>query len=166
MKLNQDIFLKVVRLFQDIENVDDEPVGVAQYSDADVILPNSDNAESEEDANERLELRNTLLKNVTENLTNKIADANDDVGNTSFDLANIPDLNCDLKKLVTKLMADNEELKKQTVCKICMDAIYNKPLVTTIFVSIAKFMFILLFECFETNCSNLNVCMWYFVKLT
>lgn len=108
-----------------------------------MILPNSDNAESDEDENERLELRNTLLKNVTENLTNKIADANDDVGKTTFDLANIPDLNCDLKKLVTKLMADNEELKKQTVCKICMDAVYNKPLVKTIFVSIAKFMFIL-----------------------
>lgn len=99
-----------------------------------MILPISDNATSEEDENESLELRNTLLKNVTENLTKKVSDVDDDVQNTSsFDLTNIPDLNCDLKKLVSKLLAENEELKKQTVCKICMDAVYNKPLVRTIF---------------------------------
>ena len=103
-----------------------------------MILPISDNAAGdEEDESESLELRNTLLKNVTENLTKKIADVEDDVKNTSLDLTNIPDLNCDLKKLVSKLMAENEELKKQTVCKICMDPAYNKPLVTTIFIPIA-----------------------------
>ena len=96
-------------------------------------MPISDNAASEEDESESLELRNTLLKNVTENLTKKIADVvEDDVKNTSLDLTNIPDLNCDLKKLVSKLMIENEELKKQTVCKICMDPAYNKPLVITI----------------------------------
>ena len=98
-----------------------------------MILPISDNAASDEDESESLELRNTLLKNVTENLTKKIADVvEDDVKNTSLDLTNIPDLNCDLKKLVSKLMIENEELKKQTVCKICMDPAYNKPLVITI----------------------------------
>ena len=127
---------------QDIENVDDEPVGVAQYTDADVILPNSDlNPDSISDpssnsAEEERDLRRTLLQNLTEHLTEIKIDRQKDVVkedvdvDVSVDLSHVPDLNCDLKELVAKLVKENDELKKNSVCKICMDAVYNKPLVT------------------------------------
>ena len=130
---------------QDIENVDEEPVGVAQYSDADVILPHSDlNPDSNLDpglnsAEEERDLRRTLLQNLTEHLTDKKVDGQNDVEmkdaeavDLVVDLSHVPDLNCDLKELVAKLVKENQELKKNSVCKICMDAVYNKPLVTQI----------------------------------
>ena len=42
------------------------------------------------------------------------------------------DSNFDLQTLVAKLMKENEELKRQVICKICMDSVYNKPLVILI----------------------------------
>jgi hypothetical protein len=36
----------------------------------------------------------------------------------------------DLKLLLEKALRENEELKRQIVCKICMDPVYTKPLVS------------------------------------
>ena len=120
--------------------MDEEPVGVAQYTDADVILPNSDlnpdsiSDPSSDSAEEERDLRRTLLQNLTEHLTENKIDRQKDVDkidvDVSVDLSHVPDLICDLKELVAKLVKENDELKKNSVCKICMDAVYNKPLVT------------------------------------
>jgi hypothetical protein len=125
--------------FQDIENVDDDELvaGAPQYSDDDVIVPSSENdaistsvgaadANNDDDASNR-----PIVLDCRDNTspTESIVDAN---------LSTSPEVNAetlagsDLKALVTKLMKENEELKRQVVCKICMDPVYNKPLVILI----------------------------------
>ena len=106
--------------------MDEEPVGVAQYTDADVILPNSDlnpdsiSDPSSDSAEEERDLRRTLLQNLTEHLTENKIDRQKDVDkidvDVSVDLSHVPDLNCDLTELVAKLVKENDDLKKNSVC--------------------------------------------------
>ena len=126
-------------LFQDIENVDDDELvaGAPQYTDDDVI-----GTSSETDATASVSFGGggddvgRQSPRVHEDVTNEPLDrglescspteGHSDTSSNPDETSNVSDL----QSLVTRLTQENEELKRQVVCKICMDPVYTKPLVT------------------------------------
>ena len=124
-------------LFQDIENVDDDELvaGAPQYTDDDVI-----GTSSETDATASVSFSGgddvgRQSPRVHEDVTNEPLDrglescspteGHSDASSNPDETSNVSDL----QSLVTRLTQENEELKRQVVCKICMDPVYTKPLV-------------------------------------
>ena len=125
-------------LFQDIENVDDDELvaGAPQYTDDDVI-----GTSSETDATASVSFSGgddvgRQSPRVHGDVTNEPLDrglesrspteGHSDTSSNPDETSNVSDL----QSLVTRLTQENEELKRQVVCKICMDPVYTKPLVT------------------------------------
>lgn len=112
----------------DIENVDEEPGGSAQFSEEDVIQLNQSSTAEADD--EEIQTDNQIL-DAAQKETNDEKTSSNTISTTDIPIV-LPHSSEDLKKLCQKLIKDNTELKKQTVCKICMDVAYNKPLVSLV----------------------------------
>ena len=122
-------FIELIFVFQDIENVDDDELvaGAPQYTDDDVIATSSEN-----------DVTANVSSSSGQDVGRHSPMADDDRPCEPFDqslescppVASLTPADADLQTLVTRLTQENEELKRQVVCKICMDPVYTKPLVT------------------------------------
>lgn len=115
----------------DIEgDTEEQSFGGSQYTDADLIVPVPETPDEHEEHAERSSIQTVLLgKPSNTKKTNNICD---DEKDWESETSNLDEKSKEqLIKLVDGLKEENCQLRKQSMCNICMDA-HNKPLVSTV----------------------------------
>ena len=121
----------------DIENDDirgaETGYGATQYTDADILVPESDIGTKEDE--ERKALTQVLL-GCDVMKTEKIAGEEEEECSTSSDPKSKPDFEslslADLKNnRIADLKRENQHLRQTSLCNICLNT-YSKPIVSTV----------------------------------